>query len=79
MTPLPTATTTRRGGFAGAALAFSAKASSDVSPVGGGVAGDQRVCQRAATRSFPDARVGIKPRRFAVGMFGQLAREPAIS
>ena len=70
--PSLTATTTRRGSFAGAGLAFSAKASSDMSPDGGGVAGNPCVCQRAAARSCPGARVGMKPPRFAVWMFGRL-------
>ena len=38
--PSLTARTTRRGSFAGAGLAFSAKASSEMSPGGGGVAGN---------------------------------------
>jgi hypothetical protein len=70
--PSPPATTRRRGSFAGAGLAFSAKTSSDMSPGSGGVAGNPRVCQRAAARSSPGAMVGMKPPRFAVWMFGQL-------
>lgn len=46
--PSLTATTTRRGSLAGAGLGFSAKASSDMSPGGGGVAGNPCVRQRAA-------------------------------
>jgi hypothetical protein len=40
MMPSPTATTTGRGSFACDHLAISAKASSDMSPAGGGVAGN---------------------------------------
>jgi hypothetical protein len=38
MMPSPTATTTRRGSFAGDGLAISAKGSSDMAPGDGGVA-----------------------------------------
>ena len=64
--PSLTATTTHRGSFAGAGLEFSAKASSDMSPGGGGVAGNRCVCQRAAARSSPGARVGMQRRQASV-------------
>ena len=51
--PLPTATATRRGSFTGDRLASCVKASGDISPGDGRVAAEPRVCQRAATRSFP--------------------------
>ena len=65
MMPSPTATTTRRGSFAGDGLAFSAKASSDMSPAGGGVAGNPRYASGPLPAASP-AIGGMKPPQFAM-------------
>ena len=70
--PSLTARTRRRGSFAGAGLAFSAKASSEMSPGGGGVAGNPCVLSGPLPAALRAPGVGMKPPRFAVWMFGQL-------
>lgn len=74
-----TATTTGRSSFACDGLAFAAKASSDMSPAGGGVAGNLRCMPAGATCSLRATEVGIKPPAVRGGCSRRSARESPTS